>query len=326
MQGSGFHGTPSVRAPLAQGMSLSAGERRPPRGRLEWPMPPKLFDPAASGPFALSRSKVELFLDCARCFWLDRRQGIARPSGPPFNLNSAVDQLLKNEFDGYRDAQQPHPLMTAAGLHAVPHAHPQLAAWRENFKGVRSVHNETRLELFGAIDDLWRDLDSGALIVADYKATSKAGEVSLDAAWQISYKRQMEFYQWLLRRQGLEVARRGWFVYANGRRDRASFDGRLEFTLRMIPYDGDDGWVEGTLAAIRDTLMLAEPPPPPRDCAFCSYAAKAAGVGMPEHPPRPARRRTGRGAAPSAASPPTTGDLFSDSAPPPVQASRRRGA
>jgi hypothetical protein len=288
-------------------------------------MPPKLFDPSSPKPFALSRSKVELFLDCPRCFWLDRRQGIARPSGPPFNLNSAVDQLLKNEFDRYRSAQQPHPLMTEAGLHAVPHAHPQLAAWRENFKGVRSVHRDTGLELFGAIDDLWRDLDSGALIVADYKATSKAGEVSLDAAWQISYKRQMEFYQWLLRRQGLEVMRRGWFVYANGRRDRPAFDGRLEFTLRMIPYDGDDGWIEGTLAAIRDLLMRSEAPPPPSECEFCSYVAKAAGGGTPARARRAPRRRTAGSEAP-AADLPRSGDLFSDSALPPAQASRRRGA
>jgi hypothetical protein len=289
-------------------------------------MPPRLFDPCSPKPFALSRSKVELFLDCARCFWLDRRVGVVRPSGPPFNLNSAVDQLLKNEFDRYRAAQQPHPLMTEAGLNAVPHAHPQLAAWRENFKGVRSVHRETGLELFGAIDDLWRDLATGALIVADYKATSKAGEVSLDAAWQISYKRQMEFYQWLLRRQGLEVARRGWFVYANGRRDRPAFDARLEFTLRMIPYDGDDGWVEGTLAAIRALLMRGEAPPPQTGCAFCSYVAKAAGSSPPARAPRAARRRTAPSEAPAAAKLPRSGDLFSDSAPPPEKASRRRGA
>jgi len=289
-------------------------------------MPPRLFDPSSPKPFALSRSKVELFLDCARCFWLDRRLGVMRPSGPPFNLNSAVDQLLKNEFDRYRAAQQPHPLMTEAGLNAVPHAHPQLTAWRENFKGVRSVHRETGLELFGAIDDLWRDLDSGASIVADYKATSKAGEVSLDAAWQISYKRQMEFYQWLLRRQGLEVTRRGWFVYANGRRDRPAFDARLEFTIRMIPYDGDDGWVEGTLAAIRALLMRGEAPPPQSGCAFCSYVAKAAGSKPPARAPGAARRRTAPSVAPAAAELPRSGDLFSDSAPPPVKASRRRGA
>jgi hypothetical protein len=292
-------------------------------------MPPKRFDPASSQPFALSRSKVELFLNCARCFWLDRRAGVTRPSGPPFNLNLAVDTLLKHEFDRYRTEQQPHPLMTAAGIHAVPHAHPQLSAWRENFKGVRALHAATQFELFGAIDDLWRDLDTGELIVVDYKATSKTGEVSLDAAWQVSYKRQIEFYQWLLRRQGLAVADRGWFVYANGQRDRATFDARLEFTIRMLPYDGNDGWVEGTLGAIRATLMGPGAPPPAAGCEFCRYAATAtkATEGAAATGRQSPRRRPTPGATPTPGTAlPTTGDLFSGSAPPPARASRRRGA
>ena len=67
----------------------------------------RLYNPASTQPFALSRSKVELFMNCPRCFYLDRRLGIARPAGFPFNLNSAVDALLKTEFDRYR-AQDEH--------------------------------------------------------------------------------------------------------------------------------------------------------------------------------------------------------------------------
>jgi hypothetical protein len=239
-------------------------------------MPRKLFDPASTSPFALSRSKVELFLECPRCFYLDRRLGIARPEGFPFNLNSAVDALLKTEFDGYRAKSAPHPYMVEAGINAVPHSHPELGAWRANFKGVRALHRPTNLLLTGAIDDLWRDLGTGELIVADYKATSKAAEVSLDADWQDSYKRQMEFYQWLLRRQGLAVARRGWFVYANGRRDLPEFGNRLEFRVKMIPYDGDDAWVEPTLGRIRETLVAAAPPAPGEGCKYCAFATRAA--------------------------------------------------
>ena len=172
----------------------------------------RLFDPDVRTPFPLSRTKVDLFLECPRCFYLDRRLGISRPAGFPFNLNSAVDALLKKEFDAYRARGEPHPYMREAGLNAIPHAHPQLDAWRANFRGVRTVHEQSGLELFGAIDDLWRDLGTGELIVADYKATSKDAEVTLDADWQDGYKRQMEFYQWLIRRQGLSVAKRGWFV------------------------------------------------------------------------------------------------------------------
>ncbi len=237
-----------------------------------------LFDPASEKPFALSRSKVDLFVECRRCFYLDRRLGIARPAGFPFNLNSAVDALLKKEFDACRARGEPHPYMRAAGLNAVPHAHPQLDAWRANFKGVRTVHEATRLELFGAIDDLWRDLGTGELIVADYKATSKEAEVTLDAEWQDGYKRQMEFYQWLLRRQGLPVSKRGWFVYANGRRDLDAFANHLEFRVKLIPYDGDDAWVEPALLEIRRTLEAGDAPAPGRGCEYCAFAMRAAGA------------------------------------------------
>ena len=236
----------------------------------------KLFDPKSDSPFPLSRTKVELFIDCPRCFYLDRRLGVGRPAGFPFNLNSAVDTLLKREFDDYRAKGKPHPLMAQAGINAVPHAHPELETWRSNFKGVRALHERTNLELYGAIDDLWRDLDSGELIVADYKATSKAGEVGIDAEWQLAYKRQMEFYQWLLRSRGHKVAKRGWFVYCNGRRDLPAFDSRLEFTIRLLPHDGDDSWVEDTLAAIRKTLAAPETPAPSVGCEYCEYVAQAA--------------------------------------------------
>jgi hypothetical protein len=88
----------------------------------------------------------------------------------------------------------------------------------------------------------------------------------------------MEFYQWLLRRQDLPVLDRGWFVYCNGRRDLERFDNRLEFRVKMIPYDGDDGWIEPTLADIRATLSAAKPPEPGDDCEYCEFAARSAGA------------------------------------------------
>ena len=229
----------------------------------------RLFDPESAAPFALSRSKVELFIDCRRCFYMDRRLGIGRPPGFPFNLNSAVDELLKREFDGYRVRGEPHPLMTGAGLNAVPHQHPDLNIWRSNFKGVRTLHEASGFELFGAIDDLWRDLDTGKLMVVDYKATSKASDVTLDADWQMGYKRQMEFYQWLLRQRGFDVSDTGWFVYCNGRRDRDGFDARLDFKISMLPYTGNDHWVDEVLVEIRNVLSADEVPLADDGCDYC---------------------------------------------------------
>lgn len=235
-----------------------------------------LFDPRSNKPFPLSRSKVELFESCPRCFYLDRRLGISRPPGFPFNLNSAVDALLKKEFDACRVKEEPHPYMVQAHIHAVPHSHEQLETWRSNFKGIRVHHQPTNLELYGAIDDLWRDLDTGELIVVDYKATSKMAEVTLDDEWQISYKRQMAFYQWLLRQSGFTVSKRGWFVYCNGRRDLDAFNDRIEFRVKLISHDANTDWIEPTIAQIHAVLMHDHPPAAPDSgCDFCTFAAQS---------------------------------------------------
>lgn len=229
-----------------------------------------LYDPASTAPFKLSRSKIDLFLQCPRCFYLDRRLGVGRPPGYPFSLNSAVDKLLKKEFDLYRAKQIPHPLIEHYGVSARPFAHKDLNKWRENFVGVQYHHQPTNFIITGAVDDVWINKDD-ELIVVDYKATSKDGEVNLDAEWQIGYKRQMEVYQWLLRKNGHTVSNTGYFVYCNGDTDKKAFDAKLEFDIKLIPYTGDDGWLEGTITSAHTCLGLAEPPKADPDCDYCRY-------------------------------------------------------
>lgn len=234
----------------------------------------KLFDPISSAPFPLSRSKIDSFLECARCFYLDRRLGIGQPPSPPFSLNKAVDTLLKKEFDIHRAKGTAHPLMAHYGIDAVPYPHAKLTEWRNNFKGIRYLHPATNFEVFGAIDDVWVS-PAGELIIVDYKATSKTSAINLDAAWQVSYKRQMEIYQWLFRKNKFTVSPTGFFVYCNGRADKEAFDGKLEFDLHLLPYRGNDDWVDEALMAARDTLMARELPAPADNCKFCQYRAMA---------------------------------------------------
>ena len=54
--------------------------------------------------------------------------------------------------------------------------------------------------------------DSGRLVVVDYKATATNGELTLDDEWKVTYKRQMDVYIWLLRKQGFEVDDREFFL------------------------------------------------------------------------------------------------------------------
>ena len=228
-----------------------------------------IFNPNSEEPFKLSRSKIELFMECPRCFYLDRRRGVGRPPGFPFTLNSAVDFLLKKEFDIHRAKGEPHPLMSHYKIDAVPYAHEDLNEWRENFKGIQHLHRPTNLVITGAVDDIWVN-PKGELIVVDYKATSTSSEITLDTEYRESYKRQMEIYQWLFRQNGFKVADTGYFVYANGDKDKEAFDGKLEFKVQIIPYKGSDKWVEGAIIAAKKCLM-GDLPESDLRCEFCLY-------------------------------------------------------
>ena len=109
-----------------------------------------LYDPTANEPYRLSRSQIDLFMNCPRCFYLDRRLGTARPPGYPFTLNSAVDELLKREFDVHRANGTQHPLQKKYKIDAIPLAHEKIDEWRDALRrGVAYHHEETNFLVTG---------------------------------------------------------------------------------------------------------------------------------------------------------------------------------
>lgn len=229
------------------------------------------YSPNEKNNFKLSRSKIDLFLQCPRCFYIDNRLGTARPPGFPFALNSAVDTLLKKEFDLHRVKGTKHPLQEKYGIDAIPIPHEDLDKWRHNFTGIQYLHEPTNLLISGAIDDLWQN-SKGEYIVVDYKATSKNEEITeLNEEWHESYKRQMEIYQWLLRQNGYKVSNTGYFVYCNGKKDKEAFDGKLEFDVTVIPHEGNDSWIEQTICEAHRCLNSNKIPEAGHDCDYCSY-------------------------------------------------------
>lgn len=232
-----------------------------------------LYDPESFEAFRLSRGKIDLFLECHRCFYLDRRLGLGRPGMPGFALNSAVDQLMKNEFDILRKKGQRNALMEKYSIDALPYDHPDLPVWRDDvhqFVGASTVHKQTNLEVCGIIDDVWIN-PKKELIIVDYKSTSTQAEISLEDEYKQGYKKQMEVYQWIFRLMGFTVNETGYFVYANATKDRESFDARLEFEMQIISHVGDTSWVEPTVVKMKECLDSEAMPEAGAECEYCEY-------------------------------------------------------
>jgi len=251
----------------------------------------------------LSRSKIELSLECPRCFWLDMKQGIKRPPPMPYTINNAVDYLLKQEFDIHREKGTPHPVMKKHKIDAVPYSHEKINTWRHNFTGVQFHHKPTDFLVYGAVDDIWVNPE-GELMVVDYKATGANQHRIYD-----SYKRQMEIYQWLLRQNGFNVSPVGYFVFAKvnkaggfgmpvrhslsegggealqpGSRQRRgspeaagqalqsnSGQAALSFEMIVEPQEGDGSWIEEAIGAARKTFDDEKIPAASTDCEYCRY-------------------------------------------------------
>ncbi len=220
----------------------------------------------------LSRSKIDFFIECPRCFYLDNRLGTKRPGMPSFNLNIAVDELFKKEFDVHRKKGTKHPIMEEYKVDAIPFQHKDINKWRENFKGMEYAHKKTGFTVSGALDDVWQQPD-GKLCVVDYKATSKKGKIESlsDSAWEEQYKRQIGVYQWLLEKNGFDVSSTGYFVYTNASKDEHGFNNTLIFETTLIPIEGDTSWIEKTLGDIKKCLDSDEIPKIGNCCEFCPY-------------------------------------------------------
>ena len=230
----------------------------------------KPYQPGGSEPFKLSRSKIDLFMRCERCFVLEVRYGVKAIKGYPFTLNVAVDGQLKKEFDIHRENQTVPEIFADAGLDLVPFKHEKMDQWRHNFTGVQAEFGP--FLIFGAVDDVWADR-AGQLVVVDYKATGRQEAVTALGEGEMydSYRRQMEIYQWLLRRNGFGVLNRGYWVYATATQKQDVFDGTLHFEQNLVSYDGDDSWVEGVLQRIESVLDSDDLPWGSDACDTCRY-------------------------------------------------------
>lgn len=240
------------------------------------------YNPNNDLPYEISRSKVESFIKCEACFWLDRAKGVRFPSIPGFLLNTNTDTLLKKDFDPFRGLG-PHPIMAAAGLHHLrPFAHKDVEKWANSMQFAsnpchfNTLHEETNLIFGGGLDDVWENTDTGELHIVDYKSTAQMSSEPkpLDRSfiappenpskkdYKGSYRRQMDMYQWILRRKGFSVSDTGYFLYVDGQHVNESGMIDLEnpsqawmrFNTAIIPYIGDDSWVEGVLVNAKESL------------------------------------------------------------------------
>jgi len=205
--------------------------------------PWRIYSPGQDKEFRISRSGVSDFINCPRCFYLNKVQGLKDIDTIPFTLNNTVDELVKREFDQCREKQISHEVMVENKLDAVPFQHDDLNKWRNSrTQGVEYHHKKLNLLLAGGIDDVWMIKNSKPveLIMVDYKAQAKKDKVNdkdyLEDKFHQGYKFQLEFYRYLFTNIGFEVYPNGYFLVYNAVQDRKEFGTVMKFERSLVKY------------------------------------------------------------------------------------------
>jgi predicted nucleic-acid-binding Zn-ribbon protein len=226
--------------------------------------------------FKISRSKFSSFLDCKRCFYLDRVKGLKDPGMPGWSLNIAVDELLKKEFDLLREQKKPHPIFRKHNLNLVPFQHEKMDHWRNSLTGgISYLDEDTNIEIHGGVDDIWYDLDKEELVVVDYKAQSSNTKVEtesyLESVYHQGYKIQMDIYVHILRKMNFDISDRTFFYVCNGEKTNDKFENKIDFKTTLIPYRVDTSWIEKKLVEMKNVLNLEKAPEIEKTCEKCAY-------------------------------------------------------
>ena len=223
----------------------------------------------------LSPNSLNLFLECPHCFWLDKNLGIKRPPPYPYALNSAVDALLKEEFDTYRVKNLPHPLLKENNINAKLFPNQNLLnQWRNNFDGIRYFDESIGATLFGAVDDVLefsRPGGSPEIAPLDYKSTGSTAANVYDR-----FQLQLDTYTFLMEKNGYKTPRKGYLAFYIVDKSRGFID-RLPFRKEVVEIDTNPLDIYEIFKDAVAVLKQSAPPPHSQDCQFKKWLDGAKG-------------------------------------------------
>lgn len=213
-------------------------------------------------PITISATTLALFNDCKRCFWLQVRQKIRRPSGPFPALPGGIDRVLKKYFDDYRVQGLPPELEGKVDAKLFPDQ-VKINNWRMWQRGLAYYDKNLNAQFVSALDDLLVDVD-GKYVPFDFK--TKGAQVK-DGA-EIYNQLQMSAYSFLLQANRMETSGYGILMYLWPKEVLKNWVIPFEIELRRVQTYPDE-----IKKQFKQAVSFLHGPPPSHveDCAFCQW-------------------------------------------------------
>lgn len=221
----------------------------------------------------LSPSTLNLFLECKRCFWIDKVKKIKRPRGIFPSLPGGMDRAIKIYFDSFRLKGALPPELSGPEFGGVTLFRDQakLDRWRDWRTGLR-YEDASRAALFtGAIDDLL--VKGDRYIPFDYK--TKGSPTTAEDAVKY-YQNQIDCYALLLSENHLPPDDHGFLIYYSPKSIQTN--GSASFHIQTIKLKTDHERARSTFQKAVGLIQGAAPEVN-KQCDYCMWLENARALG-----------------------------------------------
>jgi len=218
----------------------------------------------------LSPSALSLYLDCPRCFWLDKNRGIKRPRGIFPSLPGGMDIAIKAYFDRYRLRNEMPPEIAGKVSGKLFPDLEVLEHWR-SWRTTDLCYEDKALNavLSGALDDCV--IDGGYYVPLDYK--TRGSGIKENPA--IYYQTQLDSYCLMLDSRGYGTPGFSYLVYYWPLEVREQ--GIVKFKVEPIKIATNSESVKKTFSdAVR--LLSGGMPAPSMECEYCAMISRRRGA------------------------------------------------
>ena len=213
----------------------------------------------------LSPSALNLFLDCPRCFWLEKNKNIKRPRGIFPSLPGGMDLVIKAYFDKCRQKNGLPPEVSGrlpGKLLADINLLNKWRSWRAT--DLRYEDQGLNAVLSGALDDCL--VDDGFYIPLDYK--TRGFELKDDP--RKYYQTQLDCYCLILEASGFKTKGLAYLLYYWP--TDVLENGMVRFEVTPVKIETN---LESAKNIFKNAILLlaGEVPKANPACEYCSLVA-----------------------------------------------------
>jgi hypothetical protein len=204
----------------------------------------------------LSPTGLNLFLECPKCFWLEKVKGIKRPRGIFPSLPGGMDGILKVYFNEYRDSDGLPPMLEGKLEGKLMNPLPKTLFMKDD---------ELMAVLLGKLDEAL-DFGDGTFAPVDHKTRGYAPKEEMIAAYQM----QMDAYDLLLAKNGFPTRNKAYLLYYHP--ISGDLHNKFPFVLTIKEVQTNP---ERAMQVFRDAINLirsSEMPQAANTCEYCAWA------------------------------------------------------